>query len=365
MALQGKGMMIWKISRCENGDPKEIANVAKSAGLTHVLIKIADGPYAYNTEKDTNKDLVPPVIDALRSFGIKPWGWHYVYGYNPSGEAQIAIKRVKQLGLEGYVIDAEGEYKEPGKDKAATKFMGELRKGIPNTPVALCSYRWPSYHPQLPWKEFLEKCDFNMPQVYWQASHNPEDQLRKTVREFQALTPYRPIIPTGPVYKYGGWEPTPADIQEFLNTARALDLPAANFFEWYYGRTILRPLWNTIAAYSWPPYPTPIDLPELYISSLNTHNAGIVTNLYTENAVHITSAQTIQGIEAIKTWHNSFLNQTLPNAEFQLTGASGTGSSRHFTWKANSSAGKIKNGNDTIGIVGGKIAYHYSYFTIT
>lgn len=365
MALQGKGMMIWKISRCENGDPRAIADVAKSAGLTHVLIKIADGPYSYNVEKETNKDLVPPVIDALRAFGIKPWGWHYVYGNNPSGEAQIAVKRVKQLGLDGYVIDAEGEYKEPGKDKAATKFMEELRKGIPKKPVALCSYRWPTYHPQLPWKEFLEKCDYNMPQVYWQSAHNPEDQLRKSVREFQALTPYRPIIPTGPVYKYGGWEPTPADIQEFLNAARSLNLPAANFFEWYYGRTILKPLWNTIAAYPWPPYPTPVDLPEQYISALNTHNADIVANLYTDNAVHITTSQTIQGINAIKIWLNTFLNQTFANAEFQLTGSSGTGSSRHFTWKAKSSTGSINNGNDTIGIVSGKIAYHYSYFTIS
>ena len=342
MALQGKGMMIWKISRCENGDPNAIANVAKSAGLTHVLIKIADGPYAYNTEQDTNKDLVPPVVEALESFGIEAWGWHYVYGYNPSGEAQIAIKRVKQLGLKGYVIDAESEYKEPGKDAAATEFMKALRNGIPNKPVALCSYRWPSYHPQLPWKEFLEKCDYNMPQVYWQAAHNPEDQLRKSVREFQALSPYRPIIPTGPVYKYGGWEPTPADIQEFLNTARALDLPAANFFEWYYGRTILQPLWNTIAAYSWPPYPTPIDLPELYISAMNSHNADVVANLYAENAVHISATQTIQGIEAIKTWYNAFLNQTLPNATFELTGASGTGSSRHLPGKPNHLPGTSK-----------------------
>lgn len=365
MTLQGKGMMIWKISRCENGNAESIAAVAASAGLTHVLIKIADGPYSYNVDSSTKADLVPAVVQALRAKGISPWGWHYVYGYNPTGEAQIAINRVKQLGLDGYVIDAESEYKEPGKSTAASTFMSHLRSSLPNTPVALCSYRWPSYHPQLPWKEFLNKCDYNMPQVYWQDAHNAGAQLEKTIQEFEALTPYRPIIPTGPLYTYGSWQPTAADISEFIDTARANNLTAVNFFEWYYGRTILTPQWNTIAAYPWPPYPAPVDIPQQYITALNSHNSELVAKLYTSQAVRITSSQTIQGTDAIKNWFTAFFNSTLPNATFKLTSSTGSGSTRHFTWEAASSKGNIKNGNDTLGIINNQIAYHYSYFTIS
>ena len=197
---------------------------------------------------------------ALRAKGIKVWGWHYVYGYNPTGEAQIAIKRVQELGIEGYAIDAEAEYKLAGRETAARTFMTELRKSLPNTPVALCSYRFPTLHPELPWKAFLEKCDYNMPQVYWQGAHNPGAQLQRCQREFQSMTPSLPIIPVGPVYKAGDWVATPADIVEFMDMARALNMSAVTYFEWYYGRTILTSLWNAISSYKWGSS-TPLDLP--------------------------------------------------------------------------------------------------------
>ncbi len=101
MAISGKGMMIWKIPSCEAGNATQIASVAKAAGFTHVLIKIADGIYSYNVNNTTKVDLAPPVVSALRAQGIQVWGWHYVYGNNPVGEAQIAVKRTKALGLMG------------------------------------------------------------------------------------------------------------------------------------------------------------------------------------------------------------------------------------------------------------------------
>jgi len=365
MALQGKGMMIWQIARCESGNATAIANAAQAAGLTNVLIKIADGTYSYNIDKTTKVDLVPAVVQALRSKGIQVWGWHYIYGYNPSGEAQIAIQRVKQFSLDGYVIDAESEFKLAGRDTAAKTYMSELRRGLPNTPIALCSFRFPTLHPQLPWKEFLDKCDLNMPQVYWQAAHNPGAQLRRSVREFQAMSPSRPIIPTGPIYKAGDWMPTPADTVEFLDTARALNLESVNWFEWYYARTIMKPVWDTIAAYPWPPYPTPIDMPQQYINALNARDPNRVAALYTPTGIHITAAQSVQGTAAIRNHYSTLLNQTLPNATFSLTGSTVIGNSRHFTWTANSNIGKVKNGSDTFGMVEGSIAYHYSYYSVT
>jgi ketosteroid isomerase-like protein len=358
--------MIWKIPSCESGSASEIARVAKESNLSHVLIKIADGPYTYNTDKTTGTDLVPAVVSALKAKGLQVWGWHYVYGYNPTGEAQIAIKRVTELGLDGYVIDAESEYKLSGRDVVATTFMTALRKGLPNTPVALCSYRFPTYHPQFPWTNFLDKCDYNMPQVYWQAAHNPGDQLKRCVREFQAITPYRPIMPTGPVYSYGGWTPTMGEMIEFLQTVIALNLSSTNFFAWDYGRTSLTTLWNTIAQFPWSDIPsTTTDISQKCIDAFNTHNAATIAGLYTSDAVHITSSETIQGTSAIQNWYTNFLTNVLPNASFTLTGVDGTGTNRHFTWTATSSAGSIKNGSDTLGIVDGEITYHYTYYTVT
>ena len=366
MALEGKGFFIWKVPNCEAGNATAIANAAASAGLSHVLIKIADGSYASNYSSTTKTDYIPPVVQVLRKNGIQVWGWHYVYGNDPLGEAKIAISRCQSLSLDGYVIDAEGEYKVAGKQVAAARFMTELRKGLPNLPIALCSYRYPTYHPQLPWKTFLEKCDLNMPQMYWEQAHNPAAQLRRCVKEFQAMTPYRPIMPVGAAYSSGGWAPTVADVNEFLATVKELKLPATSFFSWDYARSNLKPLWSAIAAFSWPvaSAPTP-SVAELYMQALNSRDAATVANLFTPNAVQITAAATIQGTDAVKAWYTEFFSKIILNGSFTMTGVSSVGNTRHLTWTAKGSNGKITNGKDTIGIIGGKIGYHYSYFTIS
>lgn len=365
MTLQGKGYFIWKIPSTENGDVAAIANLAKTASYSHVLVKIADGAGAFNIDPARGLDLVPPLVAALRQQGIQVWGWHYIYGEDPLGEANRAIQRVLGLNLDGYVIDAEGEFKRPGKDDAARKFMDRLRAGLPNMPVALCSYRFPSYHPLFPWKIFLEKCDFNMPQVYWMNAHNPGEQLVRSVNEFRSLTPYRPIIPVGSAYKSGAWAPIGAEIQEFLRAAQNLNLSAANFWEWGHTRRYLPDVWDAVRDYPWSALPPPLDITQQFVNALNTHNVGQIVNFYLPTAVHVTSARTIQGTTAIRNWYGTLFNQILPNSRFTLTSFTSAGSSRHFNWTATSSVGSVVNGNDTLGLVNGKIAYHYSLFTVT
>ena len=58
MALEGKGYFIWQIAKTEDGNPVTIANKAVEAGLSHVLIKIADGIHTYNVDLVTGQDLV-------------------------------------------------------------------------------------------------------------------------------------------------------------------------------------------------------------------------------------------------------------------------------------------------------------------
>jgi hypothetical protein len=369
MALEGKGFFIWQIGNTEGGSASTIARLADQAKFTHVLIKIADGTYSYNVNP-SGVDLVPPVANALRDRGIEVWGWHYVYGDSPLDEANKAIQRIRQIGLQGYAIDAEGEYKAPGKAQAATRFMDRLRSAYPNLPVALCSYRYPSYHPQLPWEEFLSQCTYNMPQVYWVSAHNPADQLRRSVSEFQSMSPFRPIIPVGSAYRSGSWSASVSDINDFLHTAQSLNLCGANFWEWSNCRLYLPSVWGAICDYSWgaptpPPQPPPVDIAIQLINKLNTHDPAQAAGLYSPVGVHVTAARTIQGINAIQTWYRTLLTELLPNATFNLVSHTGSGNSRHLTWTAASGAAQINNGNDTLGLLDGKIAYHFSSFSVT
>lgn len=362
--ITGKGFFIWKIQDCENGNPQAITQAAQQAGLTHVLIKIADGAYPYNINRNTNVDLAAPVVQALKNAGIQVWGWHYVYGEYPIQEADIAIQRLLDLDIEGYVIDAEHEYKQPGKDNAADQYMRRLRSRLPNHKFALSSYRFPSYHPQLPWKTFLERADYNMPQVYWEQSHNPQVNLERSVREFQSISPYRPVIPTGPTYRAGPWVPTNADLNEFMSAAKNLNLPAVNFFSWDECRPSFQHLWQTISDFQWEEQEKPPDIAEIFINTLTSGKLDKIMELYNNQAVHITATRTVQGKAAIQSWYTMLLNQLLPKGKFSITGFSGSGNSRQIQWRCQAEFSQVTDGSDTIGLLNNKIAYHYTQFSI-
>ncbi len=364
MSLEGKGFYLWQVVNCDNGDYEAIVQAALNAGLSHVLIKVADGIYPYNYDWKTKNDRAKPIVTALKEAGIHVWGWQYVYGEQPDQEANMAIRRIKELELDGFAIDAEREYKDRNKKGTATKYMNMLRKEAKSLPIALSSYRFPSYHTLLPWKEFLSQCDYNMPQVYWMKSHNPGEQLQRCVREFQEINPYRPIIPTGAAFSEQAWTPTTEEILEFMQTAQRLKMSAINFWSWDYSRKNLPNIWNTIAHYPWSGDIPENDLPSQLISALNQGDLDVIADLYQANAVHVTASRTIQGKEAIKAWYHQLLTQSLPNASFTLTSSTGSGNSRRFTWTAVSDGVQILDGNDTLGMLDDKISYQFSSFTL-
>jgi hypothetical protein len=364
MPLKGKGIFIWRVRGCEDGNIEAIANLAQAAGFSHVLLKVADGNFAYNVDVKTGEDLAASLTKALKARQILVYGWHYVYGYDPKTEADRGIQRVNQLGLDGFVINAEVEYKE--KFRQASLYMDRLRAGLPKLPIGLSSYRFPALHTRVPWTEFLLKCDFNMPQVYWINASNPGDQLKRSLLSFQKITPFRPVIPTGSIFRQGDWMPTVEQLSEFIAAARELNMPAVNFWEWSNARRRLPELWNWYSAFNWSTgNALAADISQQYISALNQNSPEKVTQLYLADAVHVTNAQAIQGSQKLLFYYRQLLNQVLPGGAFTLTSFTGKGSVRHLTWTAVSRRGSVHNGSDTLGLVKEKIAYHYSDFSVT
>ncbi len=256
--LVGKGMWIWSLGRCEGGDPTAIAELAKAAELTHVIIKVADAAAPFNIDAKKG-DLVAPVVAALRGAGITVWGWQYIYAgadADPEAQAATAIARVRQLGMEGFVVNAEVEFN--GQPEAATRYMQALRAGLPTLPIALSSFRFPKFHQDFPWKEFLAYCDINMPQVYW-YSDPPDQALVQSLAQNAALPNARPVIPTGAAYVMDKEaQATPDEIQKFLQAAAAQGLPAVNFWSWQHAGD---QRWAAIGGFAWPT-PTPAAAPQ-------------------------------------------------------------------------------------------------------
>ncbi len=122
MTLQGKGFFTFNLPECEGGDPGSILAAAQAAGLSHVLVKIADGEKAFGLDA-SGIDFTAPVVQTLHAAGIAVWGWHPVHGNAPLAEAAIAIERTQALGLDGYVVEAKDGYSRTGMAGAARQFM--------------------------------------------------------------------------------------------------------------------------------------------------------------------------------------------------------------------------------------------------
>lgn len=361
MTLTGKGYYIWKVRFCENGDPDRIASLARESQLSHVLIKVADGAFPYNIDLDSGLDYARPAIKKLQAQNIPVWGWQYIYGNYPDQEAEIAVARARELGLNGFVVNAEKEYQSPSKAPAASRYMNILRSNLGSLPIALSSYRYPSYHANLPWVNFLDRCDYNMPQVYWMQSHNNAGaQLQRSVNEFKRMRPFRPIIPTGPTFKEHGWIPYEHEVIEFMDVAKQLNLTAVNFWYWEGCRRDMPQFWNLVRDYQYDERTRVASLPENYIKALNSQDPDKVIDFYAENAVHVRAERAVRGRKAIRHWIDSLINNE-SKGDFSLLSETHNHHIYSFQWKTSNSNGTQLEGRDTMGVINDKIRYHYSF----
>ena len=394
MPIQGKGFFIFVLRACEGGNPVAIQLAAQAAGLSHVIVKIADGPNPFGVDP-SGSDYTLPVVQALHAAGITVWGWHPVAGDDPEGEAVVAIQRLQLLGLDGYVVNVGPEYTEPGKSQSARQFMDTARSAL-KIPIALNSYRFPNYHPELPWAVFLEGCDYHMPQVYWEPIHDPGSQLRESKRQCDALPHAKPYLASGAAYgSPSGWMPSQADLVEFLGTAHDLGIPAVNFFSWDECRANLPLLWETVAGFTWPlpartapasdrttpaappranvqpaiaptapaaPAPAQGIAPVLpdaftaqFMAALNSRQPMRISALYGAEAMRVRADQTMHGLAAIQMDYDAFFASLPIGATFNLVNVGIQGVVRYLTWEAGGMTGLT-----TLVVEGGVITLDYT-----
>jgi hypothetical protein len=253
--INGKGMYLWLMDRVET--PAEIAWLAKTAGLGHMLIKVADGC-------DDMPGQIGALVDALHQEGVQAIGWQYIYRGNIA-EADVAVRKCSALGLDAFVVNAEKEFDRPGMGDEAYHYMAWLRSGLGDDfPIGLSSYRYPAVHVLFPWREFLEQCDFVMPQVYWISEtddaapvRNLDLMLSQHKALYHNLGISRVIIPTGAAFSEHGWVATSTQVRKFLQhiellaESESLILYACNFWEWWEARVNNPSLWPVIDLYPW------------------------------------------------------------------------------------------------------------------
>jgi hypothetical protein len=359
MTLAGKGMYIWQLNRIARGHVPTMVSKARDAGLTHVLIKAADGTTAYNSE------LLPPAIEAFHRADIQVWGWAWIWLRAPEDEATVAAQLVNDLGMDGFVVNAEHPAK--GRDAESELYMQVLRDGVGGLPIGLSSYRYPQMHATLPWETFLNRCDWNLPQMYW-IDEAPADCFNRSLAQHEALPAARPVVPTGAAYgeTYGTlyFRAEPAEITAFLDAVRSAGLPGANFWSWDWTELYGPDLWQAIAAYEWPAVDENLpDVVERFWGALTTGDLEMIPALYHDNAVYVSAGQMVQGPEAIQGMVAELLRR-LPEPAFVMDELRVDGNVRFLRWRATSPAGRVEEGLETIGVRLGRIQYHSSTYHI-
>lgn len=272
---KGKGWFIWVVSQTMGGNPVALAAAAKQAGVGHLMFHIHSG-YLNELQVSGGMDLTP-FIAAANAQGIECWGWGAVFKSTWSqGCDRVIEAKKKHPTLVGYILDAEAPIK--GAYNEAAAIMNKLRYFLPDMPIGLSSYRYPSLHPTLPWKEFRAKCDFDMPQVYWEKCLSDTCgtvQLLGSYNEFKAMDIKLPFAATAPAYKVDAWQPTVKQIDGFFATAEHLNLAAVNFWVWYQAQRDLNALYNYIQTYQFGepdvPEPPPLTLEEKVNRLWNAH----------------------------------------------------------------------------------------------
>ena len=219
--FEGQGMWIWYVSKSSGGSTASIIAQAHAAGVTTVFIKSSDGSSNYWSQ------FSPQLVAELKAGGLKVCGWQYVYGSNPTGEAELGAKAVAD-GADCLVIDAEAEYE--GHYAAAQTYLADLRAAIgPSYPLGLASFPYVSYHPSFPYSVFLGPggAQYNAPQMYWKDIGQSVDTVYANTYIANRIYS-RPLFPLGQTY--GGV--SSSAILRFREEAVDYGATGVSFWDW-------------------------------------------------------------------------------------------------------------------------------------
>ena len=219
--FDGNGMWIWYMSKANGGNLDAIAGQAKAHGITTVFVKSGDGGSYWS-------QFNPGLVTTLHAAGLHVCAWQYVYGNDPSAEADVASRSVTEGGADCFVIDAEAEYE--GKYAPAQTYVNKLRSAVGGDyPVGLAGFPYVDYHPSFPYSVFLGPggAQFNVPQAYWKTIGGGVDAV--VDHTYRTNRPYgRTIAPLGQTYD----SPPSSEIVRFRQLAAADGATGLSWWSW-------------------------------------------------------------------------------------------------------------------------------------
>ncbi|HWN94586.1 MAG TPA: immunoglobulin domain-containing protein [Methylomirabilota bacterium] len=275
----GKGDWIWQIPSCLNAlglaNVQQLIDYEKNRGMKWITVKCGDSGNIWS-QFDTN------LIMRAHAAGLKIFGWAYVYGNNVPGEINVALNALN-LGADGFIIDAEGEYEALANNSvAASNYCSAIKAAYPNRFLAHAPFPIISFHSAFPYVMFGLYCDAVMPQAYWADIGGTNyavtmvTRMNSEWRNWQnSLTgantnAIKPIVPIGQAYNSVNGTVTGTQISSFINALKTNSPPATaggykgvSFWSCQHHST---DMWNAIGAIQ---IGTEPDLPILLTNPVN------------------------------------------------------------------------------------------------
>jgi len=273
---QGKGIWIWHIWELpNNGNLANIRDKLVSNGIKWVTIKLGDsdewwldpGHQEYNWLLAQGYSNFSQVVSYFHEKNIQVFGWQYMYSYdrwdNPNyTEVDIANKILDVSGIDGLIIDAEGEFEGQGKGAIAESYMQAIRSRHLSSFIAYSTFARISSHTWFPYLEFGKHCDAVMPQAYWaDRPTTPQDELNIMKQQWDYWQnqwvqsghsdSVKPILPMGSVCNYSI---TSSQIKDFCEYAYNIGYTQAISL-WKY-ECMSDDFWATYSQV-WTPYQPP------------------------------------------------------------------------------------------------------------
>ncbi|HMN11925.1 MAG TPA: hypothetical protein PKD55_06320 [Bellilinea sp.] len=360
---KGKNLFVESIDASDGRSVEQLLIDLDAAKIDNTFTLISEDLTQFNTNFD-GTDKLKYAYKLIKETSRGAWCWHKLALDQAVKEAEGVIQRVVALEPEGLVLEAPIDFSKKDKLLETKQFMTRLRRSFPDLALALCSPKFPSFHVNFPWQEFLSAVNFVFPKVFWEQAHNPASNLTRSFREFSALTPYRSFTPTVPAFASGKWYPNETDFEQLKKWVNENHVLGVNFYSWDTAVAARETLWPMICDFSLTNTQS-IDpvISELF-ESFNQHNLAGVETCYLIDAVRLANNRSSQGLPAISDAIANWLEK-MPGAKFTVTGVSFAKNARNVTWTMRSESGSIEDGNDTFGLMDGKIAFHSSTFTLT
>ncbi len=232
--FESKGIFAWELYKFSTDNPDDFTQKLVDANFENVTIKVAHGSNVFRTApqgKPLKDNGTRAQVESLHNKGLAVLGYGRLFGKKPQGEAEVAVRQCKDLGLDGYVWDVEQEFENSGNASGkARDIMRYFLDHTENIPTGCCSwqlFRSPStgstWHNRKFVEAFMEYCEYALPMMYWKGSTvaSAKQYLVNSIGQWQAFTD-KPIIPVGRAYQGDKGDATVEAVLAFDQKAREL-----------------------------------------------------------------------------------------------------------------------------------------------